>query len=332
MAGVTNYPFRKLCRSYGAALYVSEMVLASSVLSNRPDARVSFGPDEHLRSAQLYSTDAGEAAAAAEILITHHAVTHLDLNFGCPAPKVLRKGGGAALASDERKLRVIVSAVVDIARRYEVPVTAKLRAGLSEAELTYERAGRVLEECGVAAVALHARTVEEGYERGAARRAWGRIGRLAHLLHVPVIGNGDVFTAEDAIAMVRKTGARGVMIGRGCLGRPWLFGDLRRGFDGESVGVCVPDFKEVRRVLMWHVTEAVRWAEGEKRRVVMAMRKWLGWYWQGYTGLPEGWLRRICGVESLEQLSHILWEFDGIGVGIDFGVVVGERGKVGKRR
>lgn len=331
MAGVTNYPFRRLCRSYGAALYISEMVLASSVLSNRPDARISFGPDEHPRSAQLYSTDAGEAAAATETLINCHAVAHIDLNFGCPAPKVLRKGGGAALAADERRLRAIVSAVVDVARRCGVPVTAKLRAGLSETELTYERAGRVLEECGVAAVALHARTVEEGYERGAARRGWGRIARLVRTLDVPVIGNGDIFTAGDAVEMVRETGARGVMIGRGCLGRPWLFGDLRRGLEGKGVGICVPGFDEVRRVLMQHVEEGVRWGEGGEKGVVTAMRKWFGWYWRGYTGLPERWVRTMCEVETVEKLREVLWGFDGVGVEVDMKIVVGEREKVGRR-
>eukprot|EP00177_Eucheuma_denticulatum_P005769 GFKZ01010528.1.p1 GENE.GFKZ01010528.1~~GFKZ01010528.1.p1 ORF type:complete len:411 (+),score=52.97 GFKZ01010528.1:46-1278(+) len=328
MAGVTNYTFRNLCRPYGAALYISEMVLASSVLSNRAEGRVSFGPQEPVRSVQLYSTDAGEAAAAADLLIHRDAVEHIDLNFGCPAPKVLRKGGGAALAANLDKLRAITTRVVEVGGKCGVPVTAKMRAGLSEGELTYETEGRVLEECGVAAISMHARTAAEMYARGAGRRGWGRIRRLVDIVDVPVIGNGDVFTAKDAVEMVRETGSSGVMIGRGCLGRPWLFRDLREGFEGGTVRVSVPEFEEVRRVMMAHVEEGTRWGEGHGRGLI-AMRKWFGWYWKGYTGLPEGWVARMCQANSLEELKRVVAEFGGEGVGFEMAEITGERGKVG---
>lgn len=334
MAGITNYPFRKLCRSYGAALYVSEMVLASSVLAGRDGGRARFGPDEDIRSAQLYTTDPSAAAQAAELLILRDGVSHIDLNFGCPAPKVLRRGGGAAIPANEPLLRKIASAVVDVAAPHHVPVTAKMRAGITQRDLTYVRAGLALQECGVAAVTLHARTADELYDTGRARANWGRIRHLSRLLHVPVIGNGDVFTAADALDLVKQTGAASVAIGRGCLGRPWLFRDLRQAFQaGRADEVCVPGFDEVRQVMVRHVNEFVRWAAGtgvEETAAVRSMRKWFGWYWRGYSGLPEGWVASLNRVRTLDEIADVVDSFDGKGVGYVLGEVIAERGKVGR--
>lgn len=334
MAGVTNYPFRKLCRTYGAALYVSEMVHAATVQSGHTNARVRFGPDEALRSAQLYATDPTVAANAAQILIERDAVHHIDLNFGCPAPKVLRRGGGAAIPANEHLLRDITTAVVNVARGYQVPVTAKMRAGINDTHMTYARAGQVLQECGVAAVTLHARTAEERYDSGRGRAGWMRIRHLSQLIDVPVIGNGDVFTAKDALDMVRKTGAAGVAIGRGCLGRPWLFRDLHQAFEhGLAEDVFVPAFEEVRDVMTRHVAEVVVWAQGDgvsEEMAIRSMRKWFGWYWRGYSGLPGDWVKRMCAVCSLQELEEVVGAVDGKDVGFVLGEIVAERGKVGR--
>lgn len=333
MAGVTNYPFRKLCRTHGAALYVSEMVLASSLLSGQPSTRLRFGPDEDLRSAQLYGTDPSNIAAAAKLLIKRHGVKHIDLNFGCPAPKVLRRGGGAAIPADEHVLAQIASAAVSVATPYGVPVTAKMRAGLSPSNLTYAHAGQVLQDCGIAAITLHTRTANQLYAKGAGRANWHRIRHLQQLLDIPVIGNGDVFTAQDAVDMLRETGAAGVAIGRGCLGRPWLFRDLREALEtGRTDTITVPPFEQVRDTMMEHVREAVDWMAADQvdeHAALKSMRKWFAWYWRGYQGLPGDWTKQMCQAETLEQLEGISNAFDGKGVGFALNQVVGERGKVG---
>lgn len=334
MAGVTNYPFRKLCRSYGAALYVSEMVLASSVVAGRENGRVRFGSDEKIRSAQLYGTDPSTIGAAIETLIERNGVRHVDLNFGCPAPKVLRRGGGAAIPENSELLKKIATAAVEAARGHEVPVTAKMRAGLSDSKFTYLTAGQVLQDCGIAAVTLHARTAKQMYDTGGGRAGWSRIRKLRELLEIPVVGNGDVFTAQDALDLLRETDAAGVAIGRGCLGRPWLFRDLREAFrTGCADRISVPGFEEVRFTMMTHVREAIEWMSVDNVQetpALKSMRKWFGWYWRGYVGLPEDWTARMCQAETFQQLHEVLDSFDGSDVGYSLEEVVKERGKVGK--
>ncbi|HEX9259340.1 MAG TPA: tRNA dihydrouridine synthase DusB, partial [Acidimicrobiales bacterium] len=224
MAGVTNAPFRALCRRFGAGLYVSEMVLAAAVVhGNAKTARMtSFAPDESPRSIQLYGTDPDVVAAAASRLVDEAGVDHIDLNFGCPMPKVTRRGGGAAVPAKPRLLRRIVAAAVRAAG--PVPVTMKFRVGLHEGLTTYVEAGRIGEGEGCAAVALHARTAEQCYS---GRASWRAIASLKEAVTtIPVLGNGDIWVADDALAMLAATGADGVVVGRGCLGRPWLFRDL----------------------------------------------------------------------------------------------------------
>src|SRR5262245_2293246 len=227
MAGVTNAPFRALCRRYGPGLvYVNEMVMATALAHRNPktERMVSFGAGEWPRSLQLYGSDPETMARAVARLCGEGVVDHLDLNFGCPAAKVTRRGGGAAVPARPALLQAIVRAAVGTAAPYRVPVTAKFRMGLHDGLLTHLRAGTICENEGVAAIALHARTAQQHYA-GDAR--WDAIGELkAHVTSIPVLGNGDVWEATDALAMMRATGCDGVVVGRGCLGRPWLFGDL----------------------------------------------------------------------------------------------------------
>ncbi|GAB0497986.1 hypothetical protein MMPV_009325 [Pyropia vietnamensis] len=297
MAGITDAPFRSLCRRYGgdSALYVSEMVLASSVppptvaagdhtgvaVSSqlRPPllSRLRFAADEpsHPRAAQLYGVDPYSLATAAEALAIDHGVRVVDLNFGCPLPKVTSKGGGAAIPARPRVLATLLSAVVDAVAGGGVAVTAKFRAGLDDATLTYRTAGAVAEAAGLAGVTLHARTAADRYAAGAGRAGWSRIATLAAELSIPVVGNGDVFTAADAVAMVTATGAAGVAVGRGALGRPWLFGDLAAAWAAAATagggtagaaaaaaaaaaaGPTVPPWQVVRGVMLDHATAAV---------------------------------------------------------------------------
>lgn len=303
MAGVTNAPFRRLCRRHGAGLYVNEMIGARALVNG--DAKTSllarFPPDESPRSVQLYGTTAESVGEAVALLVSERGADHIDLNFGCPAPKITRHGGGAALPYRLDLFRSIVRAAVRSAE--SVPITVKYRKGIDDDHLTYLDAGRVAEEEGVAAVGLHARTAEQLYS-GAAD--WTAIRRLKETLTVPVLGNGDIWEAADAIRMMDETGCDGVIVGRGCLGRPWLFGDLARAFDGDLT-VSVPTLGEVRQVMLEHARLLVDWFD--LFTGIRSFRKHTGWYLKGYPVGPEI-RRRLSVVEDLEYLGDVLAELD----------------------
>jgi nifR3 family TIM-barrel protein len=306
MAGVTNVAFRALCRRFGGGLYVSEMVGARGLLEGdaRSQLKAAFGPDEQPRSIQLYGTDPSDTGAAVRLLVAgdeavdRSPVDHVDLNFGCPAPKVTRHGGGAALPWRTDLYAAIVAAAVTSAGA--VPVTVKLRLGIDHDHPTYLEAGRIAEDLGVAAVALHARTAEQRYGPPA---AWEHIARLADELSVPVLGNGDIWEAADATRMLRQTGCAGVVVGRGCLGRPWLFGDLEAALAGRAVPEP-PDLGAVAALLVEHARLLVDHLGADTG--LRELRKHTGWYLQGFpVGKP---LRRALNqVDTLEEL-HLLLE------------------------
>ena len=308
MAGVTNQPFRALCRRFGPGLvYVNEMVLATALVHGnaKTDRMVTFGPDEQPRSLQLYGSDPAMTGRAVRRVCDAGIVDHLDLNFGCPAAKVTRKGGGGAVPARPALLRAIVREAVSAATPYGVPVTAKFRLGLHDGLLTHLRAGEVCEGEGVVAIALHARTVQQHYA-GEAR--WEAIGQLkAHVTSIPVLGNGDIWEATDAVAMMRATGCDGVVVGRGCLGRPWLFGDLVDALSGRPVtgprplGVAADVMVEHARSLVHH--------HGDERTALRAFRKHTSWY---LTGFPVGGEVRRCfaQVSSLAELEDLVAGLD----------------------
>jgi nifR3 family TIM-barrel protein len=280
MAGVTNPPFRTLCRRYGAGLYVSEMITARALVEgNRKTLLLaSFGSEEATRSLQLYGVDPGCVGEAVRLLVGEGRVDHLDLNFGCPVRKVTSRGGGAAIPLKPRLLRNIVRAAVHAAAG--VPVTLKFRIGIDERYQTFLEAGRIGQEEGCAAVGLHARTAAQLYD-GEAR--WEAIAELKRTVtRIPVLGNGDVWEAEDALRMMRTTGCDGVIVGRGCLGRPWLFHDLARVFDGRAPE-NPPDLGGVVDVMLAHARLLVAWlgAEGPAMR---AFRKHSSWYTKCFPG------------------------------------------------
>ncbi len=226
MAGITNTAFRRLCREYGAGLYVSEMITSRALVERNATTMrlITHHESETPRSIQLYGVDPATVAEAVRILVAEDRADHIDLNFGCPVPKVTRKGGGAALPWKRELFRDIVTGAVRAAG--DVPLTIKMRKGIDADHLTYLEAGRIAEDAGVAAVALHARTAAEFYSGQA---DWSAIAKLKETVtSVPVLGNGDIWSAEDAVRMMAETGCDGVVVGRGCLGRPWLFGDLAR--------------------------------------------------------------------------------------------------------
>src|SRR5436190_3751872 len=234
MAGITNAAYRRLCAEQGAGLYVCEMITSRGLVEGDAVTRsmLVFDELETVRSVQLYGTDPAYVGKAAEILCAEYGVAHVDLNFGCPVPKVTRKGGGAALPWKRTLLGEILEAAVSAGSRYGVPVTMKTRKGIDDDHLTYLDAGRIAQESGVAAIALHGRTAIQGYSGTA---DWEAIARLVEHVDIPVLGNGDIWEAADEVRMVEQAGADGVVVGRGCLGRPWLFRDLAAAFEGSEV-------------------------------------------------------------------------------------------------
>ena len=284
MAGVTNYPFRALCRSFGAGLYVSEMVTAGPLVRGdaRSDALARFGDDERPRSLQLYGIDPTIVGEAVRRLVDDARVDHLDMNFGCPVPKVTRKGGGAALPLKWRLLRDIVRAAVSAAGN--TPVTIKVRMGIDDEHLSYLRSGEIARDEGCAAIGLHARTAAQFYS-GEAR--WDAIAALkAHVPTLQVLGNGDIWEAQDALRMMRQTSCDGIIVGRGCLGRPWLFRDLAQIFDGRSPD-NPPNFGQVATTMLHHLDAALKWFavpgdEGAAQATVHAFRKHAAWYTKGF--------------------------------------------------
>ena len=304
MAGVTNVAFRALCRRYGAGLYVSEMVSARALVEGNPKTALmtAFGADETPRSVQLYGVDPRTVAEAVRRLVGDAGADHVDLNFGCPAAKVTRRGGGAALPVRHALFRSIVAAAVRAAGT--VPVTVKLRIGVDDHHHTALVAGPIAADEGAAAVALHARTATQLY---AGQADWSAIAALKNAVtSVPVLGNGDIWEADDALAMVAATGCDGVVVGRGCLGRPWLFRDLADRFAGRPVAPP-PRLGQVADVMREHLallTELM----GEAR-AARDFRKHTGWYLTGY---PVGGERRraLSQIGSLAALDALLADLD----------------------
>ncbi|WP_311836059.1 tRNA dihydrouridine synthase DusB [Cellulomonas fimi] len=307
MAGVTNAAFRRLCRESGAGLYVAEMVTSRALVERGEESLriISHEPDEKPRSVQVYGVDPATVGAAVRMIAAEDRADHVDLNFGCPVPKVTRKGGGAVLPWKRDLFTSIVRSAVDAAAPYGVPVTVKMRKGIDADHLTYLEAGRVAQDVGVAAVALHARTAADYYSGTA---DWEAIARLKEAVtDIPVLGNGDIWSAEDALAMVERTGCDGVVVGRGCQGRPWLFADLAAAFAGSDERVR-PGLREVATVIRRHAELMVEHF-GEESKALREMRKHMAWYLKGY--VVGGQLRAALGlVSTLTELDDLLATLD----------------------
>ncbi len=305
MAGVTNAPFRRLCAEQGAGLYVCEMITSRGVVEgDRASLQMlRFDAAERVRSVQLYGVDPAYVGKAVAILAGEYGVHHVDLNFGCPVPKITRKGGGAALPWKRRLLADILTAAVDAARPYGIPVTMKTRKGIDEDHLTYLEAGRTAQETGCAAIALHARTAVQHYS---GRADWDAIGELVGHVDIPVLGNGDIWEAADALAMMRRTGCAGVVVGRGCLGRPWLFADLAAAFAGGSTR-ALPRLGDVTAMLRRHA-ELLSEFMGEERGCT-ELRKHVAWYLKGFHA--GGQVRAaLSHVSSLADVDALLGRLD----------------------
>jgi nifR3 family TIM-barrel protein len=317
MAGITNAAYRQLCREQAelgvaresrgrgerpAGLFVCEMITSRGIVERDPKtlSMLQFDLGERVRSVQLYGVDPAVMGRATAILCEQHAVSHVDLNFGCPVPKVTRKGGGAALPYKRDRLRAILRATVAAAAPYGVPVTMKTRVGIDESHQTYLDAGRIAEESGCAAIALHGRTAQQAYSGHA---DWDAIATLKASVSIPVLGNGDVWEAADAVRMVAQTGVDGVVVGRGCLGRPWLFRDLAAAFSRRSGQIEQPDLADVAQTVRRHA-ELLAGLQGEDHGC-KDLRKHMAWYFKGFP--VGGDLRRsLAMVSSLAELDDLL--------------------------
>ncbi|WP_377271523.1 tRNA dihydrouridine synthase DusB [Peterkaempfera sp. SMS 1(5)a] len=308
MAGITNAPFRTLCReqSAGRGLFVSEMITTRALVErDRKTMRlIRFDPSEQPRSIQLYGVDPETVGRAVRMIADEDLADHVDLNFGCPVPKVTRKGGGSALPYKRNLLRDILRQAVGNAGA--LPVTIKMRKGIDDDHLTYLDAGRIASEEGVAAVALHGRTATQHYGGTA---DWSAIARLREAVpaDIPVLGNGDIWSADDALRMMRETGCDGVVVGRGCLGRPWLFRDLVSVFEGEA-DYQRPSFREVAAVMVRHADLLGRWI-GDEARGVIDFRKHVAWYTKGFSVGSEMRVK-LAGASSLGELEGLLGSLD----------------------
>ena len=307
MAGVTNIPFRAQCRLAGPGLvYVSEMVMAAALVHGNEKTRKmsAFAPDEDFRSLQIYGSDPEFVGRAVRVLCEQDAADHIDMNFGCPAVKVTRKGGGAAVPVKRNLTRAIMAAAVRAAEPFGVPVTCKFRIGIDDDIVTFIDTGRAAEEEGLAMVALHARTAEQHYS-GHAR--WEAIAELKREVKtIPVLGNGDIWEASDAVAMMEQTGCDGVVVGRGALGRPWLFRDLLDMFEGRAVRPA-PELGSVLDVMLEHADGLMSLMGPEHG--IRNFRKHAGWYLTGY---PVGGdvRRAFATVSSFDSLVGLAARLD----------------------
>ncbi|GAA3022027.1 tRNA dihydrouridine synthase DusB [Microbacterium dextranolyticum] len=305
MAGITNTAFRRLCREYGAGLYVSEMITTRALVERNATTMrlITHHESETPRSIQLYGVDPATTEAAVRLLVDEDRADHIDLNFGCPVPKVTRKGGGAALPWKLGLFREIVTRAARAAG--DVPLTVKMRKGIDADHLTFLDAGRIAEDAGVAAVALHARTASEFYSGTA---DWEAIAQLKQAVtDVPVLGNGDIWSGEDAVRMMAETGCDGVVVGRGCLGRPWLFGDLAAAFGAPGIR---PDatLGFVAGAFRRHAELLVEFFEDEGRGC-RDIRKHVAWYFKGY---PVGGETRaaLATASTLAEIDDLLASMD----------------------
>ena len=323
MAGITNTAFRRLCREYGAGLYVSEMITSRALVERTPESMrlIRHHPSETPRSIQLYGVDPKTVSEAVTMLVAEDRADHIDLNFGCPVPKVTRKGGGAALPWKLDLFREIVEGAVKAAG--DRPLTIKMRKGIDAEHLTYLEAGRIAEGAGVSSIALHARTASEFYSGHA---DWSAIAKLKEAVtDVPVLGNGDIWSADDALRMVAETGCDGVVVGRGCLGKPWLFGDLAAAFEG-GVLKTEPTLGEVAAAYRRHAELLVEFFEDEAR-ACRDIRKHVAWYFKGYA--VGGETRAALAMSSsLDEIDQLLGTLDAAQPypGID---AEGQRGRAG---
>lgn len=290
MAGVTNTVFRRICKTKGADVLTTEFVSAEGILHRNARTKyyLEFHEEERPLGVQLFGGDPEHLAEAARAVIDWVQPDFLDLNFGCPVNKVVCKNGGSALLKDCPLLARVAAAVVNAAA--PVPVTAKIRIGWDERSVNAVQTGTILQECGVTRIAVHGRTKSQGYSGEA---DWSVIGDVAAAVSVPVIGNGDITCAADALRRRKETPVSGLMIGRAAMASPWVFSEIRQAMETGEVPAG-PTYEERWKLICDHCAAEIVW-RGDEEMAMKAMRARLMAYTKGLPG----------GARLRERLSHV---------------------------
>lgn len=298
-AGVSESPFRRLCRRFGADVVVSEFVSAAGICrgNERTKGYLRFDDEERPIGIQIFGSEPDVMGEAAAHVSEAYEPDFVDINFGCPVKKVVRKNGGSGCLRDLGLVSAITRAVVEAT---SLPVTAKTRSGFDQASRDPVAIGKTIQDAGAVMITLHPRTRTDMYG-GAAQ--WSEIRDLVEALDIPVVGNGDIRTGEDARRMWEETGCHGMMMARGTHGSPWLFGQARAALQGEAIPVD-PDVEERFQVCLDHARNAIAFG-GDPKKAAIEFRKHLGWYTKG---LPSGKALRaeLFQVTSLGEMEAIL--------------------------
>ena len=297
MAGVTDLPFRVLCREQGAGCVVTEMVSAKAVLYNNKNTRelLQIDPAERPAAVQLFGSEPDIMAEIAARL-EEGPYDYIDVNMGCPVPKIVNNGEGSALMKNPERAKEVLTAMVKAVKK---PVTVKFRKGFNDLSVNAVEFAKMAESCGVAAVAVHGRTREQYYS---GKADWDIIRQVKEAVRIPVIGNGDIFTPEDAGRMLKETGCDGIMVARGAKGNPWLFGRINHYLDTGEV-LPGPSMAEIKAMILRHGRMLVQF-KGEGV-AMLEMRGHMAWYTKG---MPHSATLRneINQVETLEGFVELL--------------------------
>lgn len=296
MAGITDLPYRQLCKEQGCSMVVTEMVSAKAILYQNKHTKelIKIREEERPASVQLFGSDPdilGEVGAR----VSEGNCDCIDLNMGCPVPKIVNNGEGSALMREPKKAEAILTSLV---RHCKKPVTVKIRKGFSENSVNAVEIAKIAESCGVAAVAVHGRTREQYYS---GKADWKIIRQVKECVKIPVIGNGDVFTPQDAERMFRETGCDGIMIARGAKGNPWIFSRIKHYLESGEI-LPSPSLSEIQEMVFRHGKLLAEY-KGEKI-AMREMRKHIAWY---TAGLPHSAALRneINKVETLEEMEQL---------------------------
>ena len=302
MAGVSESPFRRLCRRFGADVVVTEFLSAEGIRRENPATldKLRFGPDERPIGVQIFGADPAAMGEAAALVTDVFQPEFIDINFGCPVKKVVKRNGGSGCLKD---LDLVQSVIRSVAASTHLPVTVKIRSGWSEQTRDPVAIGLRCQDAGARALALHPRTRTQMYS-GSAR--WDEIAALVEALEIPVIGNGDIKTAEDAVRLQRETGCAAIMIARGSFGQPWIFDQTRALLEGKP-RPAAPPVQRRFEIALDHARMAEAY-EADPRGAAIEFRKHLGWYVKGVHGSAD-LRRRLHAVESLSEVEDVFAEY-----------------------